>query len=473
MVRWWRLGALIASTTAVQGCAGAPQRSFPPAPPREAAASAESAAQAPTDNRWRADLTFNGKRWRVDYRFPKTQSALLFDSAHGDYRTTHWSPLESWVTLERLEGLDGAFFAKSSTSALFDIDPPQAATEGTLAIVPFSDGTYAFWAGQLALLTVESRDAALALHGDLRKWHGEQPEIEVEVNSDVQLIGVAGVGKHFVGSAHHGHGPYFYTGTSEDPMLVVDPGLPDWVKSAFRTRMPEVQAALEQRWTQKLPRPQLMLAWGGGVGDWSNRGRAEGRQIVMRIQGAAYLQRDLKLLGDLVWFFAHEMSHLHQFADGGEGEPWMIEGFADTLATEVLVRIGLWDKGVLERRYWSVARECARELSKGPLASARGRVTYVCGDLVGVALMQLIPSGNIAQLWVEARRGTGRVTRKRLLQVAKDLGANDAGVAAIDAFVANEHADTDGAIRTLLESAKLKPIYTKGSLSSLAFPFGK
>lgn len=467
-------GWLVALVLALVGCASAPPPSVPaPLPTPSPSARPPETLASPAD-RWRAGLKFDGRTWHITYAFPAPQRALIFDSTHGSYRTAQWSSPAPWVSLEHVNGLDALFFVEPTKAVQFDIQPPTTAPEGTLAVVPFSDGSHAFWAGQLAVLTAENRAAVERLGGDLRAWQGTQPEIHVELSSDVPVLGPDGAVRQFVGTVQHGRGPFFYTGQTADPMLIVDSGLPEWVKSAFRLRMPEVQKALEKLWAQQLPTPQLMLAWGGSEGKWSNRGRAEGRQIVMRIEGARYLKTDPELLGELVWFFAHEMTHLHQFADAGDGESWMIEGFADTTATDVLVRMGLWDKKVLERRYWSVARECSRELSRGPLARRRGRVAYVCGDLIGVALMGSIPGGNLGRLWKEARaHGEPRVTTEQLLRAARNLGATEKAVSAIVAFVTLDHQDTDEAIGSLLESAGLKPSYVNGSLSSMSFPFGR
>ncbi len=435
------------------------------------AACATTAPHAPastaTSTTWRAELTFDGTAWHLDYRLPKAQRALLFDSHHGDYRTTHWTG----TPIEHHAGLDAVLPPAPTTTLAFTLTPPRTPPAGTLAVVPFSDGTHALWLGQLALLTAESREAVQALQGDLRRWRGLQPEFHVHARGP--LLGPDGPTQAFEARVHHGRGAYLYTGRSTDPRTIVDPGLPAWVREAFVQRLPEVQRVLDTQWSQALPAPQLMLAWGGGEGEWANRGRAEGRQIVMHVQGARYTRPDPELLGELVWFFAHELVHLQQFAGGGDGDPWMIEGLADTLATDALVRIGLWDPKVLERRYWSVARECARELGREPLSRARGRAAHVCGDLVGVALANL-PRVDLPALWKQARSGPEpRVTLARLLDVARANGAPEPVLAAIDHFVTAQHGDTDAAIRALLEAAGLAPVYTDGSLSSMAFPFGR
>ena len=218
-----------------------------------------------------------------------------------------------------------------------------------------------------------------------------------------------------------------------------------------------------------------MLAWAGDKGTLLNRGRAEGRQIMMVIQGESYLEPNPEALADLVWFFGHEISHLYQFLEDGDGAPWMVEGFADVHATHALVALGLYDQQQLERRYWAVSRECARELSGRPLLGARGRVAYVCGDLAGLAIMSMLPDGDLAEAWNQAREASdsGTINEALLYQTLRERGANPEHVAVLDKFVSQHHRDTDAAIRELLQASGLKPAYVDGSLSSMLFPFSR
>lgn len=472
------LTSLSLTLAACLSCSGSPKPAQHSTPPQAGAQAPDQASdQAPTQAQaepktWRAKLSFDGGKWRLRYTFPEPVRALLFDSAHGEaYRATSWAPKTPGVSIEHLQGLDALLCEEPTSVVDFDLNLPKEAPQGTLAIVPFSDGTHALWSGQLALLTVESRAAAEALHGDLRAWRGEQPPVEIELTSSTPLIGPQGAATRHVVTAHQGRGAYIYMGKSEDPKLIVDPGLPQWVQRAFRTRMPQVKQLLDTSWAHQIPDPQLMLAWGGDQGPWSNRGRAEGAQIVMVIKGAEYAAPNDQRLGDLIWFFAHEMSHLHQFRDKAYGEPWMIEGFADTMATEVLVKLGLWDKRSLERRYWSITQECARELSKGALTELRGRASYVCGDLVGVALMKLLPDHSLAALWRGAVGIDRRVSLKTLRQAALTLGVSATSLEALEQFITTKHPDPDKAIAVMLEAATLKPQYANGGLSSMDFPF--
>ncbi len=420
-----------------------------------------------------ADVRLQAGAWQVTYTFVPPQSALLFDTSHGDYRTSSWTPGPG-VALENLDGLDGMFFAEPAHTASFTIQPPTSRTEGTPPLLSFSDGSLALFTGQLAVLTVDSREAAVALRGNLGAWRGEQPPVAVRVSGDVPLVGPDGPGDVIEVTAHRGGGPYVYAGTLE-PIAdaMVDPGLPDWVEQAFHSYMPQVQAALARRWGQDIAPPMLMLAWAGAEGGLLNRGRADGRQISMVIQGAPYLTEERAVLADLVWFFSHELVHHHQFVEDGEGDSWMIEGLADTLATATLVDVGLYDQATLERRYWQVARTCARTLHGRALQGARGRIAYVCGDLVGVAMLGMLPEGDLAGVFKAARAAAGgEVSLEALVEALAARGVPAAATHAISHFVTAEHADSDLAIRELLEAAGRAPVYTAGSLSTMRFPFG-
>lgn len=110
-----------------------------------------------------ATLTQDNETWIVHYRFLEPQSALLFDTTHGRYRTTYWTPLDKGAELVNIGGIDGLFFDPPVRETRLRIRPPIGPVEGTRPFLRFSDQSLAFYAGQLALLTVDSREAAEAL----------------------------------------------------------------------------------------------------------------------------------------------------------------------------------------------------------------------------------------------------------------------------------------------------------------------
>ncbi|MCB9672462.1 MAG: hypothetical protein H6736_13680 [Alphaproteobacteria bacterium] len=408
--------------------------------------------------------------WEVELRFRDPQTAVLFDTSHGPWRTS-WEALGGG-RIEAHHGLDLLVLDPPGTSARFRV-AMDADASGTPPLVRFSDGSTAFYTGQLALLTVESREAAIALQGDLRGWTGTQPPVEVEVRG-AAIIGPDGAAQTVRAVAHQGTGPYVYSGgLRPEAGRLADPGLPDPVAQAFSDDSPGVRRHLESRWGAPIPEPSLWLAWGGPEGDLRNVGRAEGRQIVMSVQGAPYLDPEPDL-DPLVWFFAHELTHHHQRLGGVRWPTWMAEGFADLGATEALFALGRYERSDLERRYWSVSRECARLLTGRTLASSRGRVAYVCGDVAGLAVQGLLPDRDLPALWaVLAEDPDQDVTTDDLVAALVARGADPDGAEAVRTFVEGRHEDTDAAIQAVLEAAGREPHYVEGSLSSLAFPFGR
>lgn len=410
-------------------------------------------------------------QWSFEYQFAEPVSALLLDTAHGPWRAQAWIP-EPGVRLERSGALDLMVLDPPARRARFTLDPEAAQGEGTPPLLRFGDGGAAFYTGQLAVLTVESHEAALALEGDLGRWRGEQPPVQVRVRADQPLLGPEGAAESLVVSAQHGAGPYVYVGPGVEGQLVLDPTLPASVQEAFSRDFPRVVEAASARWGQDLPPPVALLAWGGGEGGLHNRGYAHGRQIAMQVQGAPYLEPEPEAMADLLWFFAHELHHQHQFVPGRSGDTWMIEGFADTLATATLTELGVYDAAALERRYWRVARECARELPRGPLQGAKGRAAYVCGELAGLVVEARVPGGlpaAWAATWaLSPERGPAL---EALLEAMGSLGAPPEATAALERFVTETHADSDAAIAALLEQGGLEPVFVDGGLSSLRFPF--
>jgi hypothetical protein len=362
-----------------------------------------------------ATLTREGDSWIVHYRFSDPQSALLFDTAHGDYRTTHWTPLDQGTELVNIDGLDGLFFDPPAREARLRIRPPTRQVKGTRPFLRFSDDSLAFYSGQLALLTVDSREAAAALRGDLSQWHGRQPPVLVTFEADGPIVADRSETPNRVTvTAHLGAGPYLYAGPipvvrTDASIMVLDPGLPEWLAARVPEDLAAVDAALEQRWRSDIPDAVNLLAWEGPGDDWQNTGRAENPQIAMSIRGSRYLQPDPEILVDLIWFFAHERAHHFQLGPKVRIEEWPLEGGADTMATVVLADLGLLDQRALQRRYARVQHECARELARGPLDSQRG--TRACGDLLSLGTLNILPNHDLFGFWGELLAATR--TRRR------------------------------------------------------------
>ncbi|PRP95853.1 hypothetical protein ENSA5_37220 [Enhygromyxa salina] len=434
-------------------------------------ASDTPANRAPAEEQqgFAATLTREGDVWIVHYRFSEPQTALLFDTAHGDYRTSYWTPLDEGVQLENLDGLDGLFFEVPAQEVRLQIRRPSSRVAGTRPFLKFSDNSLAFYSGQLALLTVDSRVAAEALHGDLSLWHGQQPPVFVTFEANGPIVtDRRETPERVTVTAHLGAGPYIYDGPipvirTDASIMVVDPGLPEWLRVGVPKNLAAVDEALKGRWQTDIPDAVNLLAWEGPGEEWHNTGRAEGSQIAMSILGTRYLQPNQEVLADLIWFFAHERAHHFQLRPGVPIEEWPLEGAADMMATIVLADLSLIDQRGLQRRYARVQHQCAQELAQGPLDQLQG--AHACGELLSLGTLNIIPNHDFFGFWRDLLAGAesqgARVDTSFYLYVLRKEGIDETILAAIQRFTSESHTDPDTATIELLQIFGLEPIYER------------
>lgn len=414
-------------------------------------------------------LTRDGESWIAHYEFADPQTALLFDTMHGAYRTSHWQPLDAGVELVNLDGIDGMFFSQPRREVRLAIRPPNPteAVPGTRPFLRFSDGSEAFYTGQLALLTVESRAVAEALHGDLRQWKGRQPPVEVTFTGDGPVVTDRRETPETVTvTAQLGAGPYVYPGPipaihTEAAVLVLDPGLPAWLRDRLPADLAAIDGALERRWQVDVPDAVDLLAWEGPGDDWHNVGRAEGSQITTSILGSRYLEPDTEAVTDLLWFFAHERAHHFQLAAEVPIEEWVLEGGADAMATLVLADLEVLDARAIRRRYERVEHACVGQLGRGPLAGSRGPGTPACGDLLTLATAQALPDHDLFRFWRdllgEASGQGARVDTSFYVYFLRREGVAEPLADAIERFATEAHADPEAATAGLLDAVGLRP----------------
>lgn len=429
----------------------------------------------PTESTVKAELALKNGQWTVTFRFSEEREAWLFDTSHGDYRTKHWRQAKG-ARIEQHGGIDVLVLEPPATEASFVLDLPAKIPDGPLPFLRFSDASTAVFSGQFALLTVENLEAAIELDGNLGRWRGQQPAVEVEVSSDAPMLIDHGVVREpTVVVARYGSGPYIYSGNlSVNNGVLLDPALPTWLQESFVDDFERVQSALNRRWGSAAPQPTIMFSWDPGGGKVLNRGRAEGSQILMTVRGDAYLQPSTDdVLTDLLWFFAHELTHHHQFVDGKNGPSWLIEGLADTVATAVLVDLKMTNRAALERRYWSVAEECENQMRRGPIDGARGRVAHVCGDLAGLMSASLLSDKDLGAAWQQAFE-RGEVTTESWLETLDARGASREGVEALRGFLQETNTQEPmTAIEAAMRKSGLEPIVVNGGLSSFVYPFSQ
>ncbi len=187
--------------------------------------------------------------WSASYQFDRPRSALLFDSS-GDYRTANWTPTKTQgIRIANLHGLDALLLDPPSSEVQFSVEPPKGIVQGTQPFLIFSDGSVAIHLGQFPVLTVSSRAEAEALRGNLGKWHGEQPTVEVILSAEQPMLMANGQrAANGVRIPVRGGGNYVYVGNiqpveTDDFVAVIDPGLPNWLSSRFQSDITSVYRA--------------------------------------------------------------------------------------------------------------------------------------------------------------------------------------------------------------------------------------
>ncbi len=422
--------------------------------------------------------------WAVSYRFDRPYSALLFDS-EGNFRATNWIAANPKTKIENLHGLDVLLLVQPSSEAHFTVQPPDKSVRGTEPFLRFSDGSEAIHLGQFPVLTVTSRAEAEALHGNLGKWQGKQPTIEVTLLAPQNML--TPDGKRATGQVRlpvRSGGGYVYVGDIEpvetqDVIAVVDSGLPSWLAERFQKDIADVYAGHRARWGASTKKAMVLLAFGGTEGKLENKGYASGSQLSMVIRGSAYASKNDDGLRDLLWFFAHEAAHQFQFRGELNREPgsdWITEGAANTMALAVLHDMGMMDKSLLERRYWKTHRQCVAELHDGPLQGKRGKSGYVCGDLIAQMTAASLPKHNLFSFWNAFREQAiladgNTLTSKRYFALLREHGADKAFVDSLERLIGTQLENPQGALADAMQASGLAPQFADdGGLSTMLFP---
>jgi hypothetical protein len=381
----------------------------------------------------RGALNWEGGRWQVELT-PPPGEVFLFETQHGDYRTEQWT-----VEGGRIEAHGFDILIREAETVRFEIEAPRDAPPG-LPTLAYADGSSLFNTGQLALATVEDLETARALDGRWRNWSGVQLPVTVSLPSGGSA------------SVQYGAGPF--VGTDGRIGSSVDGGLPSWIGEAFTADWPRVEAALAERFADPIPPAVTHLGYAGEADGWHNTGLAVPPTIAMWVQTSANPEDQANHLAAIRWFFAHERVHHHQFAAGVGVRGWPLEGAADTFASATMVQLGWADEAWLTSHYDTVRSECAAELARGPVRNAPGRVRYVCGDLLNLAVWG--STGDLGGFWEgllsDAKSQGARVDGSFFMYALRKRVDPDIA-SAFEHFETARHDDPDAALATLLETA--------------------
>jgi len=430
-------------------------------------------------------------RFRIEYRFAEPQTAMVFSRSGDDYRTESWLSLTDGVVLERLNGFDTLIFDERATGAVFEFRARPEIQYGEYShFVAFSDGGLALFTGQFELLPIHNRDAALALNGDLSQWSGEQPTLGVRVESDRPMVQR---GARVQGSAveiSNGAGAFIYFGDgeieeAESYVGIVDAALPIWIREEFPNTLAFLFARLETGWGFSLDQPAaLLFAYEGNENaGFSNKGGVVDRQLIMQSSGQQLDQEDNYVRPYLMWFFAHEATHLFQFSQGPElsdnRDSWIHEGAANAMANRILYERSAENHPYLNYTTARAWTGCIASLETGPLreAGTRGefQAYYDCGEFIAVMTDAILTDYTLFEFWNEmlasaATEGDSYGFDTYFATLTR-LGADTELISRLRAVVEDPFEDPQVALLQLMIDVGLEPEFTGESNTVRAFQY--
>ena len=429
--------------------------------------------------------------FRVEYSFATPQSAMIFSRSRNDYRSESWHPLDPGVRLERLNGFDALIFETPTLGASFNVRArPEIRYLEYSHFVSFSDGGLALFTGQFELLPVVAREAALALNGDLSRWNGEQPLLGVRVQSDRPMIRRGERIRSGDVEISTGGGAFIYFGdsqleASESYVGIMDQELPAWIRETFPDTLAFLFSQLEQGWGFALEQPAaLLFAYEGNENPgFSNKGGVLDRQLIMQSSGQQLDQDDDYVRPYLMWFFAHEASHLFQFSRGPQlsdnRDSWIHEGAANAMANRIL-----FEQTPENHAYWRYATArawsgCIASLENGPLrgAALRGefQAYYDCGEFMALMTDAMLPELTLYDFWNEmltdAEMSDNAYNATTYFSTLSRLGVEDDLIARLSAIVDNPTEDPGSVLLQLMIDVGLEPEFTEANNAVRAYRY--
>jgi len=427
--------------------------------------------------------------FEVHYSFAEPQSVMIFPRSETAYRAESWLALDDGAQIERLNGLDALVFDAPVREARFQITArPELRYDGYAHFVRFADGSLVLFTGQFELMPAASREAVLALDGDLSAFDGEQPVLGVKLRSDQPMIAH---GERFSGDVtdiSQGGGSFVYIGegeieTRENFVGLIDPATPDWLQTRFRDDLDMLFSELEAGWGYGMPEPATLLFAFEGTDNpgFSSKGGALGRQLMIQASGQDLAEDNDFLHAYLLWFFAHESVHLFQYVTGptvgDQQDSWIHEGSANAMANRIMAGQGEAAATYLRWARRNAFNTCSASLEAGPLAEAwqrgEGDAYYACGEFIGVMTDAALPEETLFDFWnaMLARAGDGDISDETYFATARALGMPEAQVSRLEALVRDTLANPREELRNALADFGLDPQFdADDNLSGLTYP---
>ncbi len=341
-------------------------------------------------------------RWRVKYTFKEPVAGIAFERSANKLRAPAWTAYAdgkpaSWSTVNGLEALVAEGAPVREIELLFptDVDTKPADYELNAA---FSDGGRLLYTGHFSFrvlvcpngpscATAELAPTKVPTDGDVR-W-------TFRTLAERGIVALDGQARGELAWTPTGRllsqGTYVYFGGLEPietphAKIIVDPGMPAWMRSTAEDAAPELLAWYESETGAQLARkPFLILSFGGT----DQRGRTSsggGLPGLMQLGawGKDWLKDDDATRIHWKKSLAHELFHLWNgdlFSRKRDDEGWLSEGSADFMAYRALLAVGEIDEQRYRTAVVDAANKCLLGLRYGALLGKRlpGQAEYSCG----------------------------------------------------------------------------------------------
>lgn len=327
-------------------------------------------------------------RWRATYRLAEPARSLRFSRAAAFHRERVWSvvtPGYEWSRSDGAQELQLKPGATPATTITFEFPEfTDNLPKEYEFFQPFTDGSRAIYTGHL--------NATPAGAPEMRTVTIIPPAGDAVIVRGHVTTGVT----TFTDSV--GDGTYAYIGSAkpiETPSLVaiVDPGMPDWLKTQFDLKLPRLFAAYTELFGTPLPwKPVVLYSFHDTASSgYSSGGGTLTGLISMTLTGTAWRQESGDAAAQALHLLAHEAAHLWngQLATSqGDSAAWMHEGSADALANDMLLRFGVIDVTRHRANAEMALNQCASALTEGSIHSAARRgafsTFYDCGFVMAL-----------------------------------------------------------------------------------------
>ncbi|NUP07269.1 MAG: hypothetical protein HOW73_14540 [Polyangiaceae bacterium] len=366
-----------------------------------------------------------GDKWEVTYRFAKPVMGIGFERGQHRFRYEHWNiaaddgatPVE-WTEVEGREAIVASAPMHALTIRL--VTDTSEKPSDYLVHAAFADGSRLFYTGHFAARPLvckgtapcEAKQVALAdtlAPGDI-EWH-----FATEAGRGIQILDRREPAKldWSPTSGEHGDGTYVYFGNIESiqtpfGQMVVDPGLPKWMRESANTNIPKLLAWFaEATQTELTFKPVLFVSAPPDEepGRYSKGGSLPGL-IQLAAWGRGWKAETPETREAWVRFVAHELFHLWngEMFDrrDNRADAWMSEGSSDYFSFAAARALGVIDDERQHRLLVQAANQCLLSVGSTPLAQARGRGNpeYSCGAMLwafvdGIAREKKLDAGDV------------------------------------------------------------------------------